>query len=124
MALERNLDVVSYPASADLSASLFHIVTIDSNGRVAVSAGSTSKIFGVLQSKPKVLGEGAAVAIGGVTKCVAGGAIAEGDFVTSNAQGFGLATTTAGNVAAGRAATEAAGSGEIFELQIMPQMVS
>lgn len=124
MPLERNLNIISLPASADLSASQFCIVAIDTNGRVALPSGSVGKVIGVLQNKPKALGEAAQVAIGGVSRCQSGGSIAPGDWVKSDAAGLGLTTTTATNIVAGRAVSaEATGSGLIFELLIGPHQL-
>lgn len=121
MALDRNLQIISIPASGDLSSYQFHIVAIDSDGRVALPSGSVGAVIGVLQNKPAGTSHPAAVAISGVSRCYAGGSIASGDLVKSDAAGFGLSTTTTGNRLVGRAiSSEATGSGLIFECLIQP----
>lgn len=124
MALERNLDIISLPASADLSASQFCIVAVDTAGRVALPSGSVGAVIGILQNKPSELGEGAQVAIGGVSRLRSGGSVAPGDLVKSDAAGLGLTTTTTGNSVVGRAVSaEATGSGIIFECLIGPHVL-
>lgn len=124
MPLDRNLQVISLPASADLSSHQFKIVAIDSAGRVALPSGSVGAIIGVLQNKPAGTAEAAQVAIGGVSRCQSGGSIASGDLVKSDAGGLGLSTTTTGNTIIGRAlSAEAVGSGYLFEVQIVPQTI-
>lgn len=124
MALDRNLNIISLPASADLSASQFCIVAIDANGNVALPSGSVGKVIGVLYNKPSGSGQAADVVIGGVVRCQSGGSIAPGDYVKSDAAGLGLTTTTTGNSVVGRAVSiEATGSGVLFEVQVAPQQL-
>lgn len=124
MALERNLQTISLPAAADLSSYQFHLVAIDADGRAALAGGSVAKVIGVLQNKPSGTAHAAQVAIGGVSKVVAGGSVAAGDLIKSDANGFGLVTTTTGNVVVGRAlSNEATGSGLVFECLLNPQTI-
>lgn len=121
MPLERTLQVISLPAAADLSACQFRGVSIDSDGRVAKGSGSVSKTIGVLQNKPSGTSDAAEVAIGGVSRMVAGGSIASGDWVKVDANGLGLTTATSGNSVIGKAVSnEGSASGNIFEVLIIP----
>ena len=121
MALERNLTLISVPASGDLSASQFHIAVIDANGRAAIGAGTAGKIIGVLYNKPNAISLGADIAISGVARVVAGGSVAAGDLVTSDGAGFAVTCTGQANVILGRAiSNEAVGSGDIFECLLSP----
>ncbi len=109
---------LSLPAAADLSASQFKIVTVDSNGRAAL-AGATTLGVGVLQNKPAALGQAATVAFGGISKVVAGGSITAGARITSDASGNAIAATTAGDAVVGVALASAA-SGDIIPALLAP----
>ncbi len=124
MALDRNLEVISLPAGADLSAYQFRQVMINSGGSVAVSTGSVSPTIGVLMNKPAAAGVAAQVAIGGVSRLWSGGSVAAGDLVKSEGAGLAITTTTTGNSVVGRAVSpEATGSAMIFECLITPMVI-
>lgn len=76
----------SFPANADLSASQYCFVTLNSSGNVAVT-GASGDAIGVLQNKPAAAGRAAAVAIGGRTKMLLGGTVAKGAQVVSDSTG-------------------------------------
>lgn len=80
-------------AAADLSAKQFFIVKADAGGEIALAAAGEQS-YGVLQDKPG-LGKSGAVRVYGVTKVVAGAAIAEGDPITSDAAGKAKAAVKA-----------------------------
>lgn len=80
-----NHHTISLPAAADLSASQFLAVKVDSNGRAAV-AGAGEFCVGILQNKPGS-GQAATVAYAGISKVVAGGNITAGMSVAANASG-------------------------------------
>lgn len=74
-------------ASADLSAKQYFIVVIDSNGQCAV-CGDGANASGVLQNKPGAAGRACHISgPGSVTKVEAGGTIAMGANVASDANG-------------------------------------
>ena len=79
------------------------------------SGAATAAIIGVLQNDPK-LGEAASVVCGGLTRGIAGGAIAPGDMVSANSTGQCVATTTANNKVVGKAVTATTTAGDHFEL--------
>lgn len=116
MATENNLTSISLPAAADLSAAQYKIVQVNSSGQAAL-ANATSMTVGVLQNKPSAAGRVATVAIHGVSKVVAGGAITAGARVTSDANGNAVAATTAGDAVIGVALTGAA-SGDVFPIAL------
>lgn len=91
---------VSEEAAGDLSAAQYLFVKKDSNGRVVVATAATDAVIGVLQNKPKALGQMAEIVVIGKTKLVAAGAI--------NPNG-GLGSDTAGKAVA-RSATGLGGS--------------
>lgn len=104
----------TYEAAADLDTKQYFIIKLDANGKAALGAGATNLLVGVLQNEPKS-GEGALVRHAGTTKVKAGGTIAIGDYVTSDANGKAVATTTAGDVVMGRA-IEAAVADDVVEI--------
>lgn len=106
----------SHTAGEDLSAKQYFIVQLAADGEVEVAEGATDLIVGVLQNKPES-GEQAVYRFLGTTKVKAGGAISVGDWVTTDASGEAVATTTDGNIVIGRA-LEAADDGDVFEVQL------
>lgn len=105
-------------ASEDLSAKQFHIVQMDSSGDMEVGEGATDLLLGVLQDKPES-GQAGCYRHMGTTKVVAGGAIAIGARVTSDATGEAVTTTTNGDVVVGVALEAAAADGDIIEIQLV-----
>lgn len=94
MAVEEALACISVPASADLSASQYCFVRIDSNGRAALPLFSGDGV-GILQNKPSALGAAATIATRGRSKFAGGGNVSLGNEVTSVAlTGKGVAVTT------------------------------
>lgn len=122
MALEAGLEEISYPANADLSGYQNRIVKTVTGGKVDLAAGSVDAITGILGNKPGSAGAAAAVGISGKGRAIAGGVVAAGDLLTSDANGLAIATTTTGNRILGRAIT-AGGSGQYIEVQIAPHVL-
>ena len=109
MAFEQNLHNIAVPASADLSASQFCFMTVNSSGQLATpSAGGDAD--GILQDKPNGAGVQGELAVFGVSKVVVGtGGVTAGDLLATDANGKAVTATT-GNKILGRAlATGAAG---------------
>jgi hypothetical protein len=77
-------------ASADLSAKQFYIVKMSGDKTVTFCAGVTDKCIGVLQDAP-TSGQPANVAIGGLSKVLAGGTVAYGDLVGTDGNGKAVA---------------------------------
>lgn len=103
-------------ASEDLSAKQFFIVQLAADGTLEVGEGATDLLVGVLQEGVES-GQMGTYRFLGTTKVKAGGSIAIGAYVTSDANGEAVATTTNGNVVIGRA-LEAADDGDIIEVQL------
>lgn len=120
MSYEERLVNISATASADLSAQQYRFVALaNQSGRVqAQRAVVGDRVMGILQNNP-VAGDTATVAIGGVSKCVAGGTILAGASVTSDAQGRATSTLTGTDFRAG-VAQEAAVVGQIFAVLLFP----
>jgi hypothetical protein len=118
MASENIVQSITLPAAADLSSSQFKLVTVNSSGQAAL-ANATALVVGVLQNKPSAAGQAATVAVHGVSKAVAGGAITAGARVTADASGNAIAAASAGDAVLGVALTGAA-SGDVFPVLINP----
>lgn len=116
-----NSRLLSFKAGADLSASMYKLVKLDSNGDIVLSANN-DLVVGVLQSQPKS-GEVGAVAIGETSKVKLGGTVAIGNKVISDANGNAILRPTP---AVGQTvhynvvgiALEAGVSGDIIEVLI------
>lgn len=108
----------SYTSTNDLSAAEFIIVAVDlsNDNSIVAAAASTDPIVGVLQNKPKA-GVAAVVRMGGTSKVIAGGTITRGDWVTSDASGHAVTTTTNNAQVIGRALMSAV-SGDILEVMM------
>jgi hypothetical protein len=91
-----NSRTITLDAGADLSSSQYNLTMLDENGNV-VLATADAVVIGSLQNKPKE-GEAATIAIGETVKVVAGGDVAIGDLIVSNASGKGIARTTEHNI--------------------------
>jgi hypothetical protein len=107
----------AFVASVDLNTSQFHIVDL-STAAHKVTIGAAAGGYGIVQNKP-LAGEHATVAIHGASKCIAGAAIAVGDYITSAASGYASVVTSGGSAkkVIGRAVTAAA-SGSVFTVEI------
>lgn len=114
-------DIITFKSTSDYSAAgstafILHLVKLDAAnpGQIVLASAAADKIIGVLQNQPKA-GDTASIMsrnASGVGKCYAGGTIAIGDYLTSDANGAVVATTTAGQEVVG-IATEAAVSGQV-----------
>lgn len=117
MATEQQIDVYNLPANADLSASQYCGVVINSSGKIAV-AGAGARIDGVLQNKPTA-NDAAVVAYNGVSKGVAGAAFAAGADLMTNASGQ-FVTATTGNAIVARATEAATAANNIVGILVQP----
>ncbi len=123
---------ISLVAAADLSASQYRFVKVDANGKAALAAAGENAI-GVLQDKP-VAGQTATVRLYGISKVMAGAAIAKGAAVASDANGKAKTAVSArtdtsdagaandpliGSYAVGIALQAAAADGEIIPVALV-----
>lgn len=111
---EGNYD--SREAGADLATKQGYVVKTDSGGKIVVAAAATDAIRGVLVNSPKS-GETADVALingNGTFKVKLGGTVTKDAYLTSNASGLAIATTTTGDRVFGRAVS-AGVSGDVIE---------
>jgi len=85
-----------------------------------VGAGAGVVVVGVLQSDPAALGREAAIMANGISKVVAGAAVAAGSQVTPDANGEAVVAATT-NFVAGVALEAAANQGELIAVLLAPQ---
>lgn len=121
MAFEGNQysKLVGIEASADLSASQFRFLELDTNGRCAVVNAASEATCGVLQNKPTALGQAAEICgMGGTSKVVAGAALATlGVYVTNDSTGRAIAATI-GTLRHGIVRSVAANAGELVSIEL------
>lgn len=115
MSSENNLCTVTLPAAADLSSQQYRCVTVNASGQAAV-ANATALVVGILQNNPPS-GQAATVAYSGVSKAKAGGVIAAGARVTSDASGNVIAAAAAGDSVIG-VALEGAAANDVIKVLI------
>jgi len=116
MARSQNLQLVSLPVTADLSASQYCWVK-DSSGSAAL-CGAGQQALGILQNDPAASGRPGSIAIGGYSKSVSAGSISAGAYIASDANGKSV-TVASGDFAIG-IAVDAASANDVFTVQVMP----
>ncbi|CAB5220378.1 Bacteriophage VT1-Sakai, H0018 [uncultured Caudovirales phage] len=107
---------ITLVASGDLSANQYKVVKLDSNGRSTLAGASDLAQIGIQQDKPTALGQPSSVRMAGISKALAGGTIAIGDRVTSDANGKVITATTGKQVIG--IALAAAVANDIFAMVI------
>ena len=120
MAIEIPGQVVTVPASADLSAFQFRFVTIDNSGELAMPTTGAS-VYGVLQNKPDAQGIAASVMTNGISKMTApASTVAVGEIITTSTDGEPV-PLSAGDHAVGRVVRgSSGGAGRFLSIQIEP----
>lgn len=122
MAVDYDLDVLTRLAGADLSTTgQYRFVEQSSAGTITVCNAAGENALGVLQNNP-ASGQAATLAIGGVTKVIAGATIAIGDQIATTATGA-AAVATNGQVILGEALSGGA-SGAIISMLWRPMAYS
>lgn len=130
MAFGNPLQSFSFTSTNDLSADQFRFVDLDAAnstsgvGNVILPTVAGQKAIGVLQNKPTA-GQTAEVWILGISKVVAGAAVAAGDLVATDNQGRAVTASTAGafpaaNFILGRALSAASGAGVVISVLLLP----
>lgn len=112
-------EVGIWTAAVDLSAvaNQFRCVKVTGAFAVNLTTVAGEGVAGILQNKP-ALGEAAGVRISGVSKCVAGAAIAANAKVMAGADGRILTAATLGSKIIGEALEAAAAANEIITVLI------
>jgi hypothetical protein len=109
-------------AAADLSSSQFYVVKLTGARQVNLAAATTDVAYGILQNKP-TLGQAADVGLLGVSKAVAGAAVAAGAGLMTNTSGQ-VITATTGNKRLGQAIEAATAAGQLITIALVPQGVT
>lgn len=124
MAFEQVIEGLEYAqnAGADLSAKLYYLCKIDTDGDIILAAAGTDHVFGVIR-EGNTADKPVTVQFGGIGKVIAGGTIVAGDRLTADANGKAVATTTAGNKVIG-VALMSASANEIFSFAFQPGHVA
>jgi hypothetical protein len=116
MALQEQVRSLSIPANADLSASQFCFVAVNTSGKLVLPAAGGDCV-GVLQDKPDAadrIGEVAMLNMSGRLKVVAGATLTAGVKVQADGSGHAIAALTGDHVL-GTTLT-GADSGELIEI--------
>lgn len=116
MAWELPVLDLSLEAEADLSAKQFHLIKLDSSGKVAL-AGSAERAIGVLQNNPST-GEAAQVRVLGVSKVVSGYSFGVGTVLASDASGKAITSSSAKPI--GIALEAATAANQIVSVLVIP----
>ena len=93
MAYDEGIQTYSMPANADLSASQYCMVSINSSGNIAVT-GDGARADGVLYNKPAAAARSGEVALSGLVKMKFGASINPGSEFASDASGRAVAVAT------------------------------
>jgi hypothetical protein len=117
MSVSREPQILAFKADGVLSKGM--VVKAGSDGmHVAKSVLATSKHKGICQNDVDTAGDIVEVAmLGGGAKGLAGGTIADGDYLTADANGKLVATTTPGDHVIATA-MESAVAGDIFSVDM------
>lgn len=118
MAADNQVQSITIPAAADLSAQQYRCMTVNSSGQAAV-ANATALVVGILQNEPTAAGQAATVAYAGVSKAKAGASITAGSRVTADASGNVIAAATAGDAVIG-VALDGAAANDVIRVLINP----
>ena len=109
-------EVLAVKAGADLSAAQYKAVKFDVNGNI-VLAGAGEDALGILQDDP-ANGQVGTVKVYGVSKAIAGAAVARGAQVTPDAQGRVVAAAM-GNTVIGKTLAAATGANEVIPVLVI-----
>lgn len=116
MAVMQSRDTRTFIAGEDLSSAQFKFVTLEADGQVDLADAAGENCVGVC-----LVGAGAGkavtVAMTGKVMVTAGGTIAAGDEIATDAAGDAVAATT-GNIVMGYA-TEAGVDGQIIAIELI-----
>jgi hypothetical protein len=107
--------VPGLPGSASPNSGFqFRFVKVTGAHQVGLATGAANEVIvGVMQNKPQATGQAATVAVRGITMLQAGGTVAAGNIIKTDANGQGLAGTPGTDTPVG-IAIGAAASGQLF----------
>ena len=116
MAVMQSRDTRTFVAGESLAAAQFKFVTLESDGQVDLADSAGENCVGVCINDPAA-GEAATVVMSGKVMVTAGGTIAAGAAVATDASGDAVTAST-GNVIMGYA-TEAGVDGQIIAIELI-----
>lgn len=116
MSFEFPGQVISLEAGVDLSANQHHFVTMAADFQVDPT-GAGLKANGVQQNNPDAVGQAVSIMITGVTKMVAGAAVAANVNIASDSTGRAV-LAAATDFVLGTALEVAGGAGEVIAVQL------
>lgn len=125
MAKEKGLQLVSFPANANLSARQFRCVNLSTDGQLAAAGAGATYVLGVLQNKPAAAGRAGSVAVGGVTKVEvsrAAAAVTAGAALVTAANGVAIIASTGGTAYVWGRAMEAVSTSTVGNVIISAQI--
>lgn len=85
----------SYPAAADYSTKQFYFMAVNSSGQAVLASAAGQAVIGVLQDKPSAADRPGCIMTHGITKVLAGGTVAAGALVATDAAGKAVTATKA-----------------------------
>jgi hypothetical protein len=116
MAVQESRETRTFIAGEDLSSSQFKFVTLESDGQVDLADSAGENCMGVVINDP-ASGSEATVVVGGKTVVTAGGTIAAGASVATDASGDAVTAST-GNIVMGYA-LEAGVDGQVIAIELI-----
>lgn len=118
-AYEEKLETITVPAGSDLSTKQYYPMVLNSSKQLALATGEGGDVVGILQDKPDAAGRAGCLAIGGVSKAIAGGTITAGSRVTIDVNSKFVAAASGDDWSFG-VAMGAATINTIFSVLIQP----
>lgn len=114
-------ETIGLEAAADLSALQFRFMLVTTGSKINKNTAATQLQLGILQNKPISGQIGDVRVLGGSKLQVDANAvdIAVGDFLTADANGKGVKTTTTGNFVRAIALEPATNDGEIISVMLV-----
>ena len=116
MAVMQSRDTRTFVAGESLAAAQFKFVTLESEGEVDLADSAGENCVGVCINDPAA-GEAATVVMSGKVMVTAGGTIAAGASVATDASGDAVTAST-GNIVMGYA-TEAGVDGQVIAIELI-----
>ena len=116
MAVQESRETRTFIAGEDLSSSQFKFVTLESDGQIDLADSAGENCIGVVINDPASGGE-ATVVVSGKTVVTAGGTIAAGASVATDASGDAVTAST-GNIVMGYA-LEAGVDGQVIAVELI-----
>ena len=116
MAVQESRDTRTFIAGEDLSSSKFKFVTLESDGQVDLADAAGENCMGVVINDPAAGGE-ATVVVSGKTVVTAGGTIAAGAAIATDASGDAV-TAASTNIIMGYA-LEAGVDGQVIAVELI-----